>query len=244
MISFDAIRLRAEKRKGGPAALNHLLPSKPDRNALAALPDDRVLAEMTKRVFSAGFAWRVIEAKWPGFEEALLGFEPARLAFEPDEFWEALTKDARIVRNGAKIFSVRANARFVRDVAKEHGKLRRLPRRAGRRPTRSGCSRFWRSAATASAGMTGQMLLRFLGWDGFSTSKDVVACLRDSGLDIAEEVKSKRDLETRPGAVQRLGERDRPALRPPLPHLRLFDRRELSGARGDSGRRGLTLPKA
>jgi hypothetical protein len=38
------------------------------------------------------------------------------------------------------------------------------------------------------------MLLRFLGWDGFVTSKDVVACLRDAGLDIAEEVKSKTDL--------------------------------------------------
>ena len=87
---------------------------------IAHSQDDRVLAEMTKRVFSAGFAWSVIESKWPGFEEAFLGFEPARLAFEPDEFWERLTKDARIVRNGAKILSVRANARFLRDVAREH----------------------------------------------------------------------------------------------------------------------------
>jgi hypothetical protein len=38
------------------------------------------------------------------------------------------------------------------------------------------------------------MLLRFLGWDGFVTSKDVVACLRDAGLDVGEEIKSKRDL--------------------------------------------------
>ena len=194
MISFDAIRLRAEKRKGGPAALNHLLPSKPDRNALAALPDDRVLAEMTKRVFSAGFAWRVIEAKWPGFEEALLGFEPARLAFEPDEFWEALTKDARIVRNGAKIFSVRANARFVRDVAKEHGSFGAF---LASWPSSDevGLLEVLAKRGDRLGGMTGQMLLRFLGWDGFSTSKDVVACLRDSGLDIAEEVKSKRDLK-------------------------------------------------
>ncbi len=193
MVSFDAIRLRAEKRKGGPAALNHLLPSKPDRNALAALPDDRVLAEMTKRVFSAGFAWRVIEAKWPGFEEALLGFEPARLAFEPDEFWEALTKDARIVRNGAKIFSVRANARFVRDVAKEHGKFAKFLA-AWPSSDEIGLLEVLAKRGDRLGGMTGQMLLRFLGWDGFSTSKDVVACLRDSGLDIAEEVKSKRDL--------------------------------------------------
>src|SRR4029078_11368221 len=40
----------------------------------------------------------------------------------------------------------------------------------------------------------GQMMLRFLGWDGFVTSRDVVLCLRDAGLDIAETVTSKRDL--------------------------------------------------
>src|SRR6202044_1499121 len=43
-------------------------------------------------------------------------------------------------------------------------------------------------------GNTGQMLLRFLGWDGFVSSRDVVACLRDAGLDVADEVKSKRSL--------------------------------------------------
>ena len=105
---------------------------------------------MTKRVFSAGFAWSVIEAKWPGFEEAFLGFEPARLAFEPDEFWEALTKDARIVRNGAKIGSVRSNARFVLDSPKSMAASASFSPR-GRRPTRSGCSRFWLSAAVGSA---------------------------------------------------------------------------------------------
>ena len=39
------------------------------------------------------------------------------------------------------------------------------------------------------------MVLRFLGWDGFTTTTDVVACLRDAGLDISEEAKSKGDLK-------------------------------------------------
>ncbi len=121
MISFDVVRARAEARKDGAAALARLLPPKPDPKALAALKDDRALAEMAKRVFSAGFAWSVIEAKWPGFEEAFLGFEPARLLFEPDEFWEKLAGDTRIVRNAAKILSVRRNAGFVRDIVREHG---------------------------------------------------------------------------------------------------------------------------
>jgi 3-methyladenine DNA glycosylase Tag len=194
VISFEAIRIRAEQRKGGPAPLDRLMPPKPDPKALAALRDDRVLAEMTKRVFSAGFAWSVIESKWPGFEEAFLGFASARLSFEPDDFWDGLTKDARIVRNGAKILSVRANARFVRDVAKEHGSFGAF---LAKWPSSDEVGLLEQLAKRGDrlGGNTGQMLLRFLGWDGFVASKDVVACLRQAGLDIAEEVKSKRDLK-------------------------------------------------
>src|SRR5215471_6548812 len=90
-VPFKTIRARAEKHKGGPKALEKLLPKKPDSSALAKLADDRILAEMTRRVFSAGFAWSVIESKWPGFEDAFLGFVPARLSSEPDEFWHKLT---------------------------------------------------------------------------------------------------------------------------------------------------------
>jgi len=194
VISFRTIRARAESRKGGAEALDRLLPPKPNSAALAALKDDRVLAEMTKRVFSAGFAWSVIESKWPGFEEAFQNFEPQRLAFEPDEYWEGLTKDARIVRNAAKIFSVRANARFVRETAKEHGSFGAF---LAEWPSSDeiGLLELLAKRGDRLGGNTGQMLLRFLGWDGFVTSKDVIACLRDAGLDIAEEVKSKRELK-------------------------------------------------
>jgi 3-methyladenine DNA glycosylase Tag len=190
---FRTIRAQAEKRKGGADALAELLPPKPDPKALRKLRDDRVLAEMTKRVFSAGFAWSVIEAKWPGFEEAFLGFEPKRLAFEPDEFWDRLVKDARIVRNGAKICSVRENARFVQDVAKEHGSFGAFL--AGWPSSDEvGLLEVLARRGARLGGNTGQMLLRFLGFDGFVTSKDVVACLRDAGLDVAEAPTSKRDL--------------------------------------------------
>jgi 3-methyladenine DNA glycosylase Tag len=193
MTSFKTIRARAERRKGGAEALDRLLPPKPDAKALAKIGDDRVLAEMTKRVFSAGFAWSVIEAKWPGFEEAFLGFEPARLVFQPDEFWERLTADPRIVRNGAKIMSVRANARFVTEVAREHGSFGRFLA-AWPSSDEIGLLELLVKRGSRLGGATGQMTLRFLGWDGFVLSKDVVACLRDAGLDVAEEIKSKRDL--------------------------------------------------
>src|SRR5438445_8983742 len=193
MIPFKTIRARAEKRKGGTKVLNRLLPAKPDSRALAKLGDDRILAEMSKRVFSAGFAWSVIENKWPGFEKAFLGFKPGPLTLQPDEFWDALMKDTRIVRNGAKIMSVRANATFVREIAKEHGSFGKF---LAKWPSsdQAGLLELLSKRGSRLGGNTGQMMLRFLGWDGFVTSRDMVTCLRDAGLDIAETVTSKRDL--------------------------------------------------
>ena len=193
MTSFKTIRARAEKRKGGPKALARLLPPKPDLKALARLTDDRVLAEMTRRVFSAGFAWSVIEAKWEGFEKAFLRFAPGKLAFQPDKFWDGLTQDTRIVRNGAKIAAVRANASFVSAIAKEHGSFGKFL--AGWPSTDEvGLLELLAKRGSRLGGNTGQMFLRFIGWDGFVTSRDVVACLRDAGVEIAETVTSKRDL--------------------------------------------------
>jgi 3-methyladenine DNA glycosylase Tag len=193
MTTFKTIRGRAEARKGGPAALKKLLPKAPNAKALAKLADDRVLSEMTKRVFSAGFAWSVIESKWPGFEAAFLGFEPGKLTFQPDDFWHELINDKRIIRNGAKIMSVRDNAAFISEIAREHGSFGKF---LGAWPSSDevGLLDLLAKRGSRLGGNTGQLLLRFLGWDGFVTSKDVVACLRDSGLDIAEEVKSKGDL--------------------------------------------------
>jgi 3-methyladenine DNA glycosylase Tag len=193
MIPFKAIRARAEKHKGGPKELAKLLPARPDAKALAKLGDDRILAEITKRVFSAGFAWSVIENKWPDFEKAFLGFKPAKLAFQPDEFWDALLNDKRIVRNGAKIMSVRENAQFVQEIAREHGSFGKF---LSNWPASDeiGLLDLLNKRGSRLGGNTGQMFLRFVGWDGFVTSKDVVACLREAGLDIAEEVKSKGDL--------------------------------------------------
>jgi 3-methyladenine DNA glycosylase Tag len=193
LTPFKTIRARAEKRKGGAEALAKLMPPKPDPKALQKLRDDRVLAEMTKRVFSAGFAWSVIENKWPGFEEAFIGFEPSRLTFEPDEFWHKLTMNARIVRNGAKIMSVRENARFVLEVAKEHGSFAKFL--ADWPPANEvGLLELLSKRGSRLGGATGQMLLRFLGYDAFVATRDVAACLRDAGLDIAAAPTSKRDL--------------------------------------------------
>ena len=89
--------------------------------------------------------------------------------------------------------SVRVNARFVQDVAKEHGSFGKF---LAEWPSSDevGLLELLAKRGSRLGGNTGQMLLRFLGCDGFVASRDVVACLRDAGLDVAEAPTSKRDL--------------------------------------------------
>ena len=193
MTPFKTIRARAAKRKGGDAALTSLLPKVPSEEALAKLADDRVLAEMSKRIFCSGFVWSVIDKKWPEFATAFLKFEPKRLLHQPDEFWEGLADDKRIVRHPQKIMSVRANARFVADIAAEHGSFGKfLAHWPG--ADQVGLLELLARRGARLGGRTGHYFLRFIGKDGFVTSNDVVACLRDAGLDIADSPSSKKDL--------------------------------------------------
>ena len=192
MADFQKIRARAAKRKGGEEALASLLGPMPNNAAVAKIPDDRILSTMAERIFAAGFVWRVIEQKWPGFEEAFLGFEPKRLLFQPDDFWHELASDKRIVRNPQKIRSVRDNAAFVDCVSKEHGGFGKF---LAEWPAddQVGLTAYLGKHGSRLGGNAGQYLLRWLGWDAFVISADMAAALRDSGLDIAESPTSKRD---------------------------------------------------
>ncbi|RWB51914.1 DNA-3-methyladenine glycosylase I [Mesorhizobium sp.] len=194
MLDFQKIRARAAKRKGGEEALASLLGPMPDNRAVAKVPDDRILSTMAERIFAAGFVWRVIEQKWPGFEEAFLGFEPKRLLFQPDDFWHELASDKRIVRNPQKIKSVRDNAAFVDRVSKEHGSFGKF---LAEWPANDqvGLTAYLAKHGSRLGGNTGQYFLRWLEWDTFVVSTDMAAALRDAGLDIAESPTSKRDLD-------------------------------------------------
>ena len=189
---FRRIRSRAAERKGGEDVLAGLLPRVATPDELAGIPDARILSEMTRRIFSAGFAWSVIDKKWPGFEAAFLGFDPLRLTFQPPEFWDALTVDDRIVRHGAKIMSVARNAHFILEVANEHGSFGRF---LADWPATDqlGLLSVLSKRGSRLGGNTGQYLLRFLSKDSYMLSRDVVRCLRDAGLDVAEPPTSKRD---------------------------------------------------
>lgn len=128
MRRFATIFALAAQRKGGEAALKTLLAETLPRSPaeIVAIPDDRILAEMTRRIFYAGFSSKVIDGKWPGFEAAFDGFDPRACAFMTDDRFDALTRDGRIIRNAAKIRAVQVNAAFLLELAAGHGSAARF----------------------------------------------------------------------------------------------------------------------
>jgi len=178
---FAAIRAQAARRKGGDEALAAQLPTMKTAAALAAIPDDRWLSMISRCVFQAGFSWTVVEKKWPGTGDAFWGFSPARCRAMSDEEFDALLKDGRIIRNGAKVRSVQNNAALLMDLAAEHGS-------AGR------CFADWPSddyigmldllkkRGDRLGGNAGMMAMRFMGRDGWVTSMDMIKALAAEGV--------------------------------------------------------------
>ena len=181
MRSFDEIYAIAAERKGGPDALEALLPTPEPPGALAKIGDDRLLADMTKWIFRSGFSWKVIETKWDGFEAAFDGFQPRRLRMLSDDDLASLAQDTRIVRNAQKIASVPVNAALLCDLADERGTAAKffadwpddnyveLLQLLEKRGSRLG-------------GNTGQYFLRYIGKDAFITTRDVSAALVREGV--------------------------------------------------------------
>ena len=190
---FDALFDLAAARKGGAEAFAATLTDPLSVTALATIPDDRWLAMMSKCVFQAGFNWRVVESKWPRFEEVFEGFDPARMAFKTDEDLDTYLKQDGIVRHGTKIRSIQQNAAFVRETAAERGSFGAL---VADWPANDYVGLLWllKKRAARLGGHTGMYFLRFMGVDSFITSRDVVRALIREGI-VDQDPKSKRDLD-------------------------------------------------
>lgn len=182
MSDFSEIYQRAVARKGGEASLRALLPSdirSPEE--LSTIPDHRYLAEITKAIFKAGFVWKVIDNKWPGFEDAFWGFDIGRCSFMSPEDEDALCLDQRIIRNRQKILTVPRNAVMINEIAKQHGSFARF---IADWPGNDfiGLLEYLGSHGSRLGGMTCQYFLRFIGKDGFVLSRDGVYALIEAGV--------------------------------------------------------------
>jgi 3-methyladenine DNA glycosylase Tag len=192
MQSFQSLFEHAAKRKGGTAALEALLPIPLSSKALTKIPDDRWLAMMSRCIFQAGFSWKVIDKKWPEFEESFAGFNPKRWREMSDDDFDRLLKDRRIVRNATKILTVRDNATFLCDLAEEHGSAAKF---FAEWPTEDYVELLilMKKRGSRLGGNSAQYFLRFMGKDSFITSQDVVTALIREGV-ISSTPKSQRDL--------------------------------------------------
>ena len=193
MESFEAIYARACERHGGEAMLAGLMPTVRTQRALTRSGDDRWLAEMTRCIFQAGFVWRVVNQKWDDFEDVFFGFPPQRiLLLSPDQI-DRIAQNPRIIRNRQKVLCVQQNARYVRDVAMEHGSFGKF---VSRWPQDDliGLFHHLKKHGARLGGMTGQRVLRNMGRDTFVLTGDVVRCLRRAGLDITPSPTTQREL--------------------------------------------------
>lgn len=194
MKSFNTIFQRAAKRKGGEDALRALLPDQIlSAKKLARIGDDRLLSQMTKSIFQAGFNWGLIEKKWKGFEQAFWKFNVNRCAaISPDDF-DTLCRDERIVRNPQKISTVSKNAVMILDAAAEHGSFANM---IAEWPNEDyiGLLAWLQKHGSRLGGATAQYFLRHIGKDGFVLGRDGVAALIDAGV-VTKTPTSKADLK-------------------------------------------------
>jgi 3-methyladenine DNA glycosylase Tag len=190
--SFKKIEALAGKHHGGPKGIRSVLDQWTVDENLNAKKDAQFLAGMAKAVFSSGFSWKVIENKWRGFELAFDKFDPRKVANYGDDKIDALLKDTRIVRNGAKIMSTIENARFIVATAKSHGSFGRFLANWPE-TDQVGLMDHLKKNASRLGGATVQYFLRFEGWDAFILSGDVVKALIREGV-VSKAPTSKKDL--------------------------------------------------
>jgi 3-methyladenine DNA glycosylase Tag len=180
MMTFAELRDMAVARKGEAALAAHM-PTPPE-TPLADLSDDRLLAIFTRCIFQAGFSWKVIDAKWPGFEAAFHGFDIGRNALMSDDDLDHHLSNTGIVRNAQKILSVRDNAVFLSDLARERGTTAARVIATWSHTDTIGLFDMLKTRGSRLGGATGQYALRFAGYGNFILSQSVVAALNMAGV--------------------------------------------------------------
>src|SRR4029077_9006897 len=68
------------------------------------------LDAMARVMFQPRISWRVVEAKWPGIEEAFKGFDPRRVSRVSTKDIDKLMGDTRVIRNRRKLEAIASNA--------------------------------------------------------------------------------------------------------------------------------------
>ena len=71
------------------------------------------LDAMARVMFQTGISWRVVDAKWPGIQEAFHGFDPKRVSRLSTKDIDKLMGDTRVIRNRRKLEAIASNAGHI-----------------------------------------------------------------------------------------------------------------------------------
>ncbi|MTI14418.1 DNA-3-methyladenine glycosylase I [Sansalvadorimonas verongulae] len=191
--AYRTIYQLASRRKGGDENIELLIKSHLPNPDLAELPEDRFLAEFTRKIFQSGFVWRIVDNKWSAFEELFWGFDVDKLLMMPDDMLERKAADPAIIRNLKKVWSIRENAMMIADVRDKEGSFAEF---IADWPEENiiGLWQFLKKHGTRLGGNIGPYALRFLGKDTFLLSRDVEAFLREREI-IEGGLTSQRSLK-------------------------------------------------
>ncbi|WP_281561150.1 DNA-3-methyladenine glycosylase I [Thalassomonas sp. RHCl1] len=191
--SFDSLYQRALERKGGEKRLKQLIDIDSPALPLAQLTDDRVLAAFTKKVFQSGFVWRVVENKWPNFEEIFFNFNIEKILMMPEEMLERKAADPGIIRNYNKVKTIKGNAQMIFEQQTPDCSFAEFIRQW---PCTDiiGLWAFLKKHGQRLGGNTGPYALRAMGKDTFLITRDVEAYFRAHDI-ITGGVQSKSSLK-------------------------------------------------
>lgn len=192
MKSFNWIYEHVVAHKAGQD-VEALLPQVKSAVELKAMGDDRLLSELSLRVFRAGIKHSVVDAKWPAFEQAFYGFDPDKITLMSDDQLESLMQNNQIIRHWGKIKSVRANAMMVTELAARHGSFANF---IADWPVTDiiGLWALLKKQGQQLGGKSGAYFLRQLGKDTFILTDDVVAALKAQDI-IDKTPTAQRDLQ-------------------------------------------------
>lgn len=92
---------------------------------------DDYLEVMSKAVFQSGMSWQVVDAKWPGTQEAFQNFDVRKVADFQEPEIDKLAQDTRVIRNRRKLEAVVSNAQRMLEREKEFGSFQSYLRAHG-----------------------------------------------------------------------------------------------------------------
>ena len=179
MPGYTAIYDTACLRKGGDENLEKLLFKPATPSQLRRIPDATYLSELCKKIFQSRTVWRVVEQKWPNFEELFWGFDIDKLLMMPDDMLERKARDPRIIRSVKKVWAIRDNAMMISETRRQHGDT--FADFIAQWPCSdiTGLWSYLKRNGNRLGGNIGPYGLRAVGKDTFLLSRDVEAYLRE-----------------------------------------------------------------